>query len=135
MNEKMKILDDFIFDLDVSYSVKDGFIFVFPSTPYYLLRKIKNKAKVLGISYRSLKDGYVKFYFNEKLKRQNLKSEKIEVEESQSENIKEFSIEELFKRINVIKQTLLNLKKYISQLMNLFFLGLEIENINSKHLE
>jgi len=136
MNKNMKILDDFIFDLDVGYSVKDGFIFVFPSTSVYLLRKIKSKAKDLGIGYRTLKDGYVKFYFNEKLKKQNVNYEKkgFEIFKEVLQSFKEYKyIDTYFKRkrtFEVILNTfdvedLKYMKKRLSQLAKKYSLNVK----------
>ena len=64
----------------------------------------------------------------------NVESEDLEVEENQIVNSETLSIEELSKKINVTKQTLLSWKITKPQLIELIYLGLEIENIRSKTL-
>ena len=61
MNEKLKILDDFCFDLGVGYGVRFNLLFVYRSNDLFLIKRIKSKAKELGIGYRTKKD-YIDFF-------------------------------------------------------------------------
>ncbi len=61
MNEKLKILDNFCFDLDVGYGTNRNILYVSKSNPDYLIKKVKSKARDLGIRFRSFKD-YIDFF-------------------------------------------------------------------------
>ena len=66
MNEKLKILDDFCFDLAINYpfgySSSPNVLSVSKSSPDYLIKKVKSKARELGINYRTKKD-YIDFFY------------------------------------------------------------------------
>ena len=61
MNEKLNILDDFCFDLDVGYGTNKNVLYVSKSNPDYLVKKVKSFARKIGVNFRSSKD-YIDFF-------------------------------------------------------------------------
>ena len=63
MSEKLIILDDFCFDIDVSYGIdrSNSILYLSKSNPIYLIKKVKSKARELGVNFRTKKD-YIDFF-------------------------------------------------------------------------
>ena len=64
MCEKLRILDDICLDLGLGYGTRDNVLFVNKSNPEYLIKKIKRKAKELGVKFRAKKD-YIDFFIEQ----------------------------------------------------------------------
>ena len=64
MCEKLRILDDFCWDLGVGYGTRENLLFLSRSNPDYLIKEVKRKARELGVRFRTKKD-YIDFFIEE----------------------------------------------------------------------
>ncbi len=64
MCEKIKILDELCFDLDLGYGVKGNVLYLSKANPDYLIKRIKRRARELGVRFRTKKD-YIDFFIEE----------------------------------------------------------------------